>query len=360
MPYRLMTPGPTSVPPEVLAALAEPVVHHRTPEFQAILEEVQEGLRYVFQTQHDVCIVTASGTAALEAAVVSVLAPGSRVLSIDSGRFARRWGQMARTFGSEVTDAGFEPGTHVTPDAMSALLKEGTYHAVLITHSETSTATACDLAAVAKAIREQAPETLIFADGITSIGALPFDMDDWGIDVAVTASQKALMVPPGLGYVALSARAWAAADRNKRPAAFYLDLKRYRAANRKSDTPWTPAIPLVKGQAVALRLIRQQGLESVWRSTRERAEALRQGMGGLGLSLLSGQPADSVTAVRYPEGIDDGFRKLLAAEHGIQLAGGQDELAGQIFRVNHMGYTDMDDVHACLAAAEQVLAKLRR
>lgn len=358
MRYRLMTPGPTSVPPQVLAALAVPVTHHRTPEFRAIFEQVQRDLRYIFQTKQSVCVITASGTAAFEAGLTTVLAPGARVLSIESGRFARRWGQMGRVFGCEVTAAPFEAGDHVTPPRMADLLEGASYDAVLITHSETSTATACDLAGVAKVIRARAPEALIFVDGITSVGAMPFYMDDWEIDVAVTGCQKALMVPPGLSYVALSERAWAAANANKRPQAFYLDLKRYRAAATKSDTPWTPAIPLVKAQAVALSLIRTEGLENVWRRTRRCAEAVRRGMRALGLELLSRHPADSVTAARYPAGVDDGFRKLLAAEHNIHVAGGQDELAGKIFRVNHMGYTDIYDALAVVAATEQVLAKL--
>ena len=359
MHHRLLTPGPTSVPPQVLAAMAEPVTHHRTPEFRALLEQLQQDLRYVFQTRQEVCVLTASGTAGLEAALATVLAPGSRVLNIISGRFARRWGEMGRAFGLEVVPVVIEAGTHVTPQRMGELLEEnGSVAAVLITHSETSTATACDLQAVARVIRERAPDTLIFVDGITSIGAMPFHMDDWGIDAAVTGSQKALMIPPGLAFVALSARAWATADRNERAAAFYLDLRKYREAAKKCDTPWTPAIPLVRAQAVALAMLRAEGLENAWRRTRVHAEAVRQGMQAMGLELLSRLPADSVTAVRYPPGVDDGFRRLLKEDHNMDVAGGQDELSGRIFRVNHMGHTDLYDALACVAATEHVLRKL--
>lgn len=358
MHYRLMTPGPTSVPPAVLAALAEPVTHHRTPEFRAILEQMQRDLRWIFQTKHEVCVLTASGTAGLEAGLVSVLASGSRVLSIDSGRFARRWGKMARIYGMEVTDARFEAGTHVTPESMAALLAAASYDAVLITHSETSTATACDLGAVAAVVRTSSPATLIMVDAITSIGAMPFYMDDWGIDVAVTGCQKALMVPPGLSYVALSDRAWDAAQKNEQARVFYLDLKRYREAARNSDTPFTPAIPLVKAQAVAMAMLRQEGLENIWRRTRDHAQMVRRGMQAIGLELLSRMPADSVTAIHYPGGVDDKLRKALAVDHNIHVAGGQDELAGKIFRVNHMGCTDAYDALAVVAAAERVLGKL--
>lgn len=353
-----MTPGPTSVPPQVLEALAAPVTHHRTPEFRAMLDSMQQDLRWIFQTQQEVYIITASGTAGLEAALVTVLAPGSKVLSIDSGRFGRRWGTMARTFGMQVTVARFEAGTHVTPQAMSRLLSGAAFDAVLITHSETSTGTACDLAAIARAIRAARPQTLVMTDAITSIGAMPFHMDEWGIDAAVTGCQKALMVPPGLSYVALSGRAWDQAQANRQAQAFYLDLRRYRAAASKSDTPFTPAIPLVKAQAVALSLLRAQGLEQIWRRTHKHAEMVRRGMRAMGLELLGAMPADSVTAIRYPAGVDDAFRRMLAAEHNIHVAGGQDELSGRIFRVNHMGYTDYEDALAVVESSGRVMARL--
>ena len=353
-----MTPGPTSVPPEVLAALAEPVAHHRTPEFQATLRQLQQDLQWIFQTQQPVCILTASGTAGLEAGLVTVLERESRVLSIDSGRFARRWGEIGRQFRLEVTEAHFEPGSHVTPEGMSALLDGHDFDAVLITHSETSTATACDLEAIAKVIRKKAPRALIMVDAITSIGAMPFYMDEWGIDVAVTGCQKALMVPPGLSYVAMSERAWSAAEENADAPVFYLDLRKYREAAKKDDTPFTPAIPLIKAQAVALRMLREEGLEPIWRRTRAHAQLVRAGMTAMGLELASRMPADSVTAVRYPPGVDDAFRKVLAARHNIHVAGGQDELAGKIFRINHMGFTDIDDALAVVAATEAVLRTL--
>ena len=353
-----MTPGPTSVPPEVLAALSEPVTHHRTPEFRAILEQLQQDLGWIFQTSQPVCILTGSGTAGLEAGLATVLAGGSRVLSIASGKFARRWGRMAQQFGMELIEAHFEPGMHVTPEAMQELLEGRHYDAVLITHSETSTATACDLEGVTQVIRQRAPRALIMVDAITSIGAIPLFMDTWGIDVAVAGCQKALMVPPGLSYVALSDRAWSSADRNNGAPAFYLDLRTYRNAAKKGDTPFTPAIPLIKAQAVALRMLREEGLEQVWRRTRGHAEIVRIGMTAMGLELLSRFPADSVTAIRYPEGVDDRFRKVLASAHNIHVAGGQDELAGKIFRVNHMGYTDYYDALAVVAATEAVLASL--
>ncbi len=348
------------VPPKVLAAMAEPVIHHRTPEFLAVLAKLQEGLRYVFRTSQPVHTVVGSGTAAFEAGLTSAVAPGKRVLNIASGRFAERWGQMARRYGMDVTDAGFDYGTHVTAADVARLLEGAAFDAVVITHSETSTGTACDLASVAGEIRRRLPEALIVVDGITSVAAIPFEMDAWGIDVAVTGSQKALMCPPGLGYVSLSERAWRAAEAFEPKSAYYLDLRKYRASMAQGDAPFTLAVPLVKGQAVALDMIREEGLEAVWRRTRAHAEAVRRGMAALGISLFSRMPADGVSAFSYPEGVDDGFRKRLHADHGIQVAGGQASLAGKIFRVNHMGWTDVYDALAMVAAAEHVLRGLGR
>ena len=300
-----------------------------------------------------------SGTAAFEAGLTTAVAPGQRVLNISAGRFAERWGVMARTFGMDVTEARFDYGTHVTPDAMAALLDGRTFDAVVITHSETSTGTACDLEGVARVIRERLPDVLIVVDGITSVGAIPFDMDAWEIDVAVTGSQKAMMTPPGLGYLTLSERAWRAADSFEPRGSYYLDLRKYRKALADGDAPFTMAVPLVRGQAVSLTLMRGEGLEDIWRRTRAHAEAARRGMAAVGVELFSTMPADGVSAFRYPPGVEDAaFRKQLHARHGVQVAGGQGPLAGQIFRVNHMGYTDVYDALAFVAAAEHVLRAL--
>ena len=209
MKYRLYTPGPTSVPDATLLELAKPVHHHRTAEFRTLFSEVQENLQYVYQTKNTVHTITGSGTAAFEAGLVSTLAPGNKALCVVNGKFAERWSSMCTTFGIEHKDIKLEYGVHVT-----------------------------DLESIAKAVRASG-DTLLIVDGITSIGALPFRMDDWGVDVAVTGSQKALMLPPGLGFVALSARAWAAVDKNKTQKDFYFDLKKYRKSIEDGDTPFT-------------------------------------------------------------------------------------------------------------------------
>ena len=358
MKHRLYTPGPTSVPPETLEVLARPIIHHRTPEFRAAFEQVVEGLKYVYQTANDVYIITGSGTAAFEAGLVTTVAPGKTVLNINNGKFGERWGKQCRKFGIDVTDRELEYGTHVTPESMADELDQAQYDAVIVTHSETSTATACDMEAVAKVVREKAPDALLIVDGITAIGALPFRMDAWGIDVAVTGSQKALMLPPGLGFVSLSERAWKAAEENKGQSPFYLDLRAYRKSAADNDTPFTPANTLVHALAVSLAMIQDEGIEQVWKRTRAHASAVREGMTALGLSLFSQMPADSVTAVNYPEGVDDAFRKVMQTDHGMNVAAGQADMKGKLFRVNHMGYTDAYDALAVVAATEHALAKL--
>ncbi len=361
MKHRLYTPGPTSVPPETLEVLARPIIHHRTGEFRAAFERVVEGLKYVYQTSNDVYIITGSGTAAFEAGLVTCVAPGKTVLNINNGKFGERWGKQCRKFGIDVTDRELPYGTHITPESMADELSKqsgGGYNAVIVTHSETSTATACDMGAVAKVVREKAPDALLIVDGITAIGALPFKMDEWDIDVAITGSQKALMLPPGLGFVSLSERAWKAADENEGQSPFYLDLRAYKKSAADNDTPFTPANTLIHALAVSLQMIQDEGIEQVWKRTTAHANAVREGMQAMGLSLFSQMPADSVTAINYPEGVDDAFRTVMQKDHGMNVAAGQASMKGKLFRVNHMGYTDAYDALAVVAATEHALATL--
>jgi len=360
MKYRLFTPGPTSVPEATLLELAKPVHHHRTAEFRAMFSEIQSLLQYVYQTTQTVYTVTGSGTAAAEAGIINALAPGQKVLNVSNGKFAERWGQVCKTYGMEVKELKLDYGEHVTPEQIAAELKNAHYDAVILVHSETSTGTVCDLQNIARAVRASG-DTLLIVDGITSIGALPFNMDQWGVDVAITGSQKSLMLPPGLGYVALSERAWAAVEKNKARQDFYLDLKKYRKSIDDGDTPFTPANTLIEAQRVSLRMIKEETLETVWKRTATVAEAFRRGVKALGFELFSRKPADSVTAVRYPAGvIDKEFRGQLKSKHNIHIAGGQGTMEGQIFRVNHMGYTDPYDALAVVAAIEHVLKSMNK
>jgi aspartate aminotransferase-like enzyme len=354
MKYRLFTPGPTSVPEATLLELARPVHHHRTAEFRAMFSEIQQLLQYIYQTKQQVYTITGSGTAAFEAGFTSVVSPGAKVLSISNGKFAERWASYGKTFGCEVKELKLPYGEGVVAQQIESELKATKFDAITLVHSETSTGTICDLEAIAKVIRKSG-DTLLIVDGITSVGALPFRMDQWDIDVAITGSQKSLMLPPGLGYVALSDRAWKAAEANKQKN-FYFDLKKYRKSMEDGDTPFTPANTLVQAQLVSLRMIKDETIEMVWKRTHVIAEAFRAGVKAMGFELFSKSPANSVTAVKYPPGISDkDFRGALKSKHNIHVAGGQGTMEGQIFRVNHMGYTDAYDALAVVAAIEHVV-----
>ena len=359
MKYRLFTPGPTSVPEETLLELAKPVHHHRTAEFRATFNELQSLLQYVFQTKNTVYTITGSGTAAFEAGFTSCVAPGMRVLNVTNGKFAERWATYAKTYSCPLTEVKLPYGQHVTPERMAEELRKGHQDAVVLVHSETSTATVVDLEKVARVVREVGGEdTLLIVDGITSIGALPFQMDAWGVDVAITGSQKSLMLPPGLGYVALSDRAWRKGSAGKH-VNFYFDLTKYKKSLEDGDTPFTPANTLVGAQAVSLKMIRDETLETVWKRTHTCAAAFRAAMVALGLEVFSHTPADSVSAIKYPKGVTDkAFRNGLKSKHNVHVAGGQGSMEGELFRVNHMGYSDAYDALAVVAAIEHVLKDL--
>lgn len=355
MKYRLFTPGPTSVPDETLLQLAKPVHHHRTAEFRAMFAEVQRQLQYVYQTKNTVYTVTGSGTSAAEAGIINTIAPGSKALCVTNGKFAERWSQVCTAYGIEHKDIKLEYGLAATADQIETELKTSKYDAVILVHSETSTGTVCDLEKIGKVVRGHG-ETLLIVDGITSIGALPFRMDQWGVDVAITGSQKALMLPPGLAFVAMSDRAWAKAEGNKSSKEFYLDLRKYKASQEKGDTPFTPANTLIEALGVSLKMIQEETIEGVWKRTHLVAEAFRQGVKALGFELFSSSPADSVSAIKYMPGmVDKDFRGHLKTKHNIHIAGGQGTMEGKIFRVNHMGYTDAYDCLAVVAAIEHAM-----
>lgn len=360
MKYRLYTPGPTSVPEATLIELAKPVHHHRTGEFRTMFAEIQSALQYVYQTKQTVYTITGSGTAAAEAGIVNCLQPGQKALCIVNGKFAERWAKVCSQFGIEHKDLKLEYGVAATGEMIAKEFAASKYDAVILVHSETSTATVSDLQGICKAVRaSSSPDALVIVDGITSIGAIPFKMDEWDVDVAITGSQKALMLPPGLAFVAFSQRAWKAVEANKSLKEFYLDMKAYAKSIGDGDTPYTPANTLIEALGVSLKMVKEETIEGVWKRTGTIAEAFRQGMLAIGLKLFSQCPANSVTAVYYPEGITDkDFRNTLKKLHNIHVAGGQGTMEGKIFRVNHMGYTDAYDCLAAVAATEFALKKL--
>lgn len=356
--FRLFTPGPCAVPEEVLIEMARPFRHHRTDWFKGYMKQATEKLQQVLQTRHDVIIITGSGTAAAEAGIVGVNPPGSKLLTLEGGKFGERWGEIAQQYGISVTRHKIEWGTAATPAMVEDLLKKDpAITAVMVVHSETSTATACDLKAIGEATHKHGK--LLLADCITSAGALPLKPDDWHVDVVITGAQKSLMLPPGLGFLALSPRACQVIESNKAQHAYYLNLNKARKSAAESDTPFTPAHLLVRGLVKALDIILEDGMENVWKRVAAMAAATRQAGEAIGLKVFSKSPSDSVTALCPPAGVTvKDLRNALDQRYGIESAGGQDQLKGKIFRLGHMGYVDEMDTLLAIGALEQCLYKL--
>lgn len=352
---RLLTPGPTDVPPEVLNEMAKPIFHHRTKRFQEMFKQVNEGLAKVMCTASPIATIAGSGTAGMEAAISCAVPRDKKVLVANGGKFGERWVKVAKLYGCNVDEVKNEWGTAISPQTVKEKLATGQYGAVIVVHSETSTATACDLQGIAAVVK--ATDAILIVDGITSSGTLPLKMDEWGVDIVVTGSQKALMLPPGLANVAISAKAQKVMEGIKSPTV-YLDLKAYIKKVAENDTPYTPAVTLIRGLKVAVDMINAVGIEKLWKRTALLAKATREAAKAIGMEVFSKQPSDSVTGLLYPQGIDDKFRKHLEAKYGLGTAGGQDHMKGKLFRVSHMGYIDPLDTLGMVAAIEYTLADL--
>ena len=350
---RLFTPGPTDVPPEVMIEMARPIFHHRTPRFREMFAEVNAGLKKILRTENDVLTIAGSGTAGMEAAIACCVPRDRKVLVSDGGKFGERWVKVGRRYGLDVDEVKLPWGTGLTADLVKEKLATAQYGAVVTVHSETSTATACDLRAIGAVVADA--EAILIADCITSAAALPLKTDEWGVDVVVTGSQKALMLPPGLGFLAVSDKAWSRIDNIEQPSV-YLDLKAYRKSLAAGDTPYTAAVSLVRGAEVAFDMINEVGMETVWSRTALLAEATRRGGEALGMKVFSKQPSDSVTAILLPEGVTDKqFRSALRERYGCSVAGGQEELKDRVFRVSHMGWVDPLETIGLMAAVEYTL-----
>ncbi len=352
----LFTPGPTPVPPQVLAALAEPVVHHRSPDFRPIYERCLARLREVCRTECDVLLFTASGTGAFESAVQNLVSPGEPHLVVSAGNFGERWVSMTDAYGAEVDHLRYAWGETPEPDDVRARLAERPAKAVWVVHSETSTGVVADVQAIAAAAKESG--ALVVVDAVSSLGAVPCETDAWGLDVVVSGSQKALMTPPGLGVCAVSDAAYATTGSTPR---FYFDWERTRKAQASFDAAFTPAVSLVAGLDVALGLLLDEGLEAAFDRHVRLGRAARAGAKAMGLELFSPDEDRSavVTAIRAPAGIDAGdVVKALRDRFGMTIAGGQGELKGKIFRLGHIGWFDVFDITTMLAAVELALADL--
>ncbi|MBI5474910.1 MAG: alanine--glyoxylate aminotransferase family protein [Ignavibacteriae bacterium] len=356
MKKRLFTPGPTPIPETVMLKMAEPIIHHRNPEFNEVLTRVNKNLKYLFQTEQPVLTLTCSGTGGVESTFVSLFSPGDTIISVNGGKFGERWVKMPKAFGMNVVEIKTQWGKAPTADQILTALKANpAAKAVYLVHSETSTGTATDVKSMAKLIRENS-SALVCVDGITAIGAHEMRFDEWGIDVCVTGSQKGLMIPPGLAFVAVSQRAVAMMESSKMPK-FYFDLRKAVKSHADNDTPFTPAVSLIIGVDAALEMIRVEGIENVWKRHERLATALRAGVVGLGLKLFSDSPSFAVTPVWVPDGVAwKAFNKVLKGEIGITIAGGQDDYKDKIFRVSHLGYYDELDMIAFVGALERTLS----
>jgi aspartate aminotransferase-like enzyme len=354
----LMTPGPTPAPPDVLAAVAQPVLHHRGPDFKKLYAECLGRLREIYRTESEVLLFSGSGTGAMESAVANLCSRGDRVLVVSAGYFGERWASIAASYGAEVDHLRYAWGEIPSANDVAERLHERSAVAVFLTHSETSTGVVSDLQPLAAAAGDAG--TLSVVDAISSLGAVPLETDAWGIDVVASGAQKALMTPPGLAMVSASAAAWAARERASSPR-FYFDWERTRKGQATLDAPVTPPVSLVAGLNVALGMLLEEGLEAAFDRHVRLGRACREGVKAMGLELFSPDDDSSsvVTAIRAPDGVDsDELVLLLRDRHGVTLAPGQGELKGKIFRVGHIGYYDVFDITTALAAVELALVEL--
>ena len=356
--YQLMAPGPTPVPSEVLLAMAKPIIHHRTPAYEALFIEVRAALKKLFQTSAEVLPLACSGTGAMEAAVVSTLSAGDRVVVVRAGKFGDRWIDLAKAYGLDVIDLTAPFGHTVDAGRLAEALKsQPDAKAVLVQHSETSTGVLHDVRSYAAVTKPH--DAILVVDAVSSLGIAELAMDAWDIDVVVSGSQKGLMLPPGLGFCALSEKAWRKSQTSTLPK-FYFSLADELKYVVKNEVRFTPAVSIVVGLLEALRMMETEGLANVFKRHDRLARATRAGVEALGLELFAkATPSPAVTAVAAPRGLDS--EKVVAAysqSQNITIAGGQGEMRGKLFRLGHMGYAAEFDVINALAALEQVLADI--
>lgn len=356
----LRTPGPIPVPEDILEAMSEPMIDHRGPQFKDILFRVTDRLKQVFETKNDTYILTASGTGAMEAAIVNTLSPGDRVLCTTVGAFGDRFGRVAEVFGAEVITLRFPLGTAVDPGHLrDALHANPDVKAVLVTHNETSTGVTNPLEPIARVVKGEF-DKLLLVDGISSVCSLPLPTDAWECDVVASASQKGWMLPPGLAFITFSEAAWKAHAQARMPR-FYFDVSAYKHYYELGQPPYTPALSLMFALDVALEKILAEGMGSIFERHAGIGAMTRKGVRGLGLSILPDErvASNTVTAVRIPDGVD--ARRLITLmreEHGVVLAGGQQSLSGKIFRIGHMGYCTPEDIQEVVDALRVVLPQV--
>jgi len=354
----LMIPGPTNLPQPVREALAQPAIYHRGEQAAQLLEVCTEGLKPVFGTQSDVLILTSSSTGAMEGGIVNFLSPGDPVIAVDTGKFGQRLGAIADAFGAEVTWLKVEPGRAASANVLDALCAQVEPKAVLFVQNETSTGVCQDVAALSEVANHHG--ALVMVDAVSSLGGIPFQMDEWSVDVVMSGSQKALMLPPGLAFVAVSSRAWQAAETARMPR-YYFDLQAARQSAAKGQTPYTPNISMIVALAEVISLLQAEGLPAVYRRHQQMGQATRAAIQALGLALFADPEfaSDVVTAVQSPEGLDSTeLVKRVRDDHNILISGGQGELKGKIFRIGHLGCAGIEQVRRTIKAAAASLVEM--
>ncbi len=354
--YYLIAPGPTPVPHEVLLEGAKETIHHRTPQFIKLMEETMEAAKYLFQTSGQVFAFVSSGTGAMEAAVQNLLSPGDKAIVVVAGKFGERWLEILKAFGINAVEINLEWGEAVSPEMVKeALEKNPDAKAVFTTHSETSTGTVIDLEGIAKVVKKS--DAVLVTDAVSSLLAEPLKMDEWGVDVVVSGSQKGVMLPPGLGFIAIgSDKAWKLIEESKSPR-YYFDIRAYK--KKYPENPYTPAVNMIYMLKKAIEMIKEETIEKVWERHALLGEATRRGVKALGLELFSKRPGNVVTAVKVPEGVDGGkITKIMRDKYGVTIAGGQAHLKGKIIRISHLGYLSPFDTLTAFSALELTLKEL--
>ncbi len=355
----LFSPGPTMLPPEVLLKMAEPIMHHREPEFEKIFAEIREGLKYLFQTKNEVLTFTSSGTGAMEGAISNILSKGDKALVVRGGKFGERWGEICKAYGIEFIPIDVEWGKGVHPRRIEEILQsDSSIRAVYTQASETSTGVKNPIKEIAEIVKKH-ENTVIVVDAITGIGVFDIPIDAWGLDVVVSGSQKALMLPPGLAFATLSDKAWKFVERSDLPK-YYFDFKKELKGTKKNQSSYTPAITLFVGLRESLNMIRQEGLETLFQRHEKLARATREAVKALGLSLYApDSPSSAVTAVKIPEEIDgERLKDLFFERFGITVAEGQDRAKGKIIRIAHLGYYEKLDMVMVISALEMLLKEM--
>jgi aspartate aminotransferase-like enzyme len=355
----LLTPGPTPVPEDVLEAMARPMIHHRHEPFRVVLEKVKDDLKYLFQTKNDVLILGSTGTGAMEGAVSNLLSRGDKAIVVQAGKFGERWTEICEAYGVQDLPIDVEWGKAVDPgQVQSALDQSPDAKAVFLQASETSTGVRHPVGEIAALVASR-ENTIVVVDAITALGVFDIPTDDWKLDVVVTGSQKALMLPPGLAFACLSDKAWRLAKDSDLPK-YYFDFAKEKKNLEKNQTAYTSSVSLIMGLQASLERIKAEGLENLFARTSRLARATREGVKALGLELLAPEsPSDACTAIKVPQGIDGAkIPTLIREKYGVAVAGGQAHLKGKIVRISHMGYVHAYDILSGLAALEFVLRDL--